>query len=82
MDPKDSNKDESTHQEVQSPYIMTTIPRSYFIAFGERWGSDVIKLKPEHLEALKNGQCVAIDILSEYVAYLILDSKEGEDNGS
>lgn len=47
--------------------------------FGSRVGGDIITLKHEHLEALKNGQYVAIDVEREYVAFLKLD--EGENNG-
>ncbi len=50
--------------------------------FGVRWGGDIITLKPEHLEALKNGHYIAIDVEREYVAFLKLDFKEGVDNGS
>jgi len=50
--------------------------------FGMRWGGEVITLTLEHLEALKNGHYIAIDVEREYVAFLKLDFKEGVDNGS
>lgn len=48
--------------------------------FGTRCGGDVITLKPEHLEALKNSQYVAIDVEREYVAFLKLDQTDGGNN--
>jgi hypothetical protein len=38
--------------------------------FGRRWGGDVYTLADEHLQALQNGQALALDVQNEYVAFL------------
>ncbi|MCX6937288.1 MAG: hypothetical protein NTU80_05230 [Verrucomicrobia bacterium] len=38
--------------------------------FGHRWGGDVFPLSPEHLAALTAGQTLALDVQSEYVAFI------------
>lgn len=38
--------------------------------FGERWGQQMIKLTPEHLQSLKEGRFLALDVQGEYVVYL------------
>ena len=38
--------------------------------FGTRWGGHAITLSKEHIKALNAGQYVAIDVESEYVAFL------------
>jgi hypothetical protein len=38
--------------------------------FGHRWGGDVFRLAIEHLVALQTGQTLALDVQSEYVAFL------------
>ena len=47
--------------------------------FGPRWGSGaLIKLTPEELDALNDGQILAVDVEGEYVVYLQLeDDSEG-----
>lgn len=41
--------------------------------FGERWGRQVIKLTPEHLQSLQAGKFLALDVQGEYVVYLVAD---------
>jgi hypothetical protein len=43
--------------------------------FGKRWGGDYFTLTAEHLEALQNGKVIALDIMSEYVAFVRLDEQ-------
>ena len=38
--------------------------------FGRRWGGDVFELSAEHLAALQAGQTLALDVQSEYIAFL------------
>ncbi len=42
--------------------------------FGKRWGQEKLILKPEHLEALRSGKLLALDVYSEYVVFLELDN--------
>lgn len=41
--------------------------------FGKRWASQLISLKPEHLDALQQGKLLAIDDQGEYVVYLQME---------
>lgn len=70
----------------QDPFIVDEpfkpVDLDHKTPFGTRWGGDIITLKPEHLEALENGQYVAIDVEREYVAFLKLDQVSGENNES
>jgi hypothetical protein len=43
--------------------------------FGKRWGGDFFTLTAEHIEALRNGKLIALDIMSEYVAFVRLDEQ-------
>jgi hypothetical protein len=47
--------------------------------FGTRWGGEIITLKIEHLEALKEGKYIAIDVEREYVAFLRLETDQLND---
>jgi len=38
--------------------------------FGHRWGGDVFQLATEHFVALQVGQTLALDVQSEYIAFL------------
>ena len=38
--------------------------------FGHRWGGDVFSLSHHHLETIRNGQTLALDVMSEYVVFL------------
>jgi len=42
--------------------------------FGKRWRQETISLTETHIEALRQGKCVAVDVQGEYVVYLKLDS--------
>lgn len=47
--------------------------------FGQRWGSGaLIKLTPKELDALNEGQIIAIDVEGEYVVYLQRDAESGD----
>lgn len=41
--------------------------------FGKRWGQEKLTLKSEHLEALRSGRLLALDVYSEYVVFLELE---------
>ena len=41
--------------------------------FGKRWRDQVVTLSAEHLRALQDGQCVAVDVQEEYVVFLRLE---------
>ncbi len=65
---------------VESPFNPAKLGNK--TPFGPREGGETIFLKPKLLEALMNGHYIAIDVEREYVAFLKLDFKGGEDNGS
>ncbi|MCX7207370.1 hypothetical protein [Iodobacter fluviatilis] len=43
------------------------------LPFGKRWGGQLVRLTPAHLEALQAGKFLAIDDQNEYVVYLALE---------
>lgn len=47
--------------------------------FGHRWGGDVFSLTSEHLEIIRSGQTLALDVMSEYVVFLKaeIETEEG-----
>ena len=49
--------------------------------FGKRWRDQVVTLSPEHLRALQNGQCVAVDVQNEYVVFLRLEEHKEPGHG-
>jgi len=38
--------------------------------FGHRWGGDVFSLSSDHFEIIRQGQALALDVMSEYVVFL------------
>lgn len=48
-------------------------PESTEQPFGSRWGGDVFVLTPDHLAALQTGQAVALDVMNEYISFLVLE---------
>ncbi len=40
--------------------------------FGKRWNQEEINLNISHLEALRQGKCLAVDVQEEYVVFLKL----------
>lgn len=38
--------------------------------FGHRWGGDVFSLSHSHLDTIKQGQTLALDVMGEYVVFL------------
>lgn len=42
--------------------------------FGKRWRQETITLTDAHIEALRQGELLAVDVQGEYVAYLKLDA--------
>ncbi|HUW39982.1 MAG TPA: hypothetical protein VMV90_03160 [Rectinemataceae bacterium] len=52
------------------------------LPFGKRWNHETVTMRPEHLEALRQGRLVALDVQAEYVVYLRLDAEgKGAGNG-
>ena len=49
----------------------------YKTPFGARWGGEVITITQEHLEALRSGRYIALDVEHEYVVFLKLDPNNG-----
>jgi hypothetical protein len=41
--------------------------------FGKRWGGDVFRLTAEHLVALQAGKAIALDVMSEYLAFVVME---------
>lgn len=54
---------------VTSPVTATNGVES---PFGHRWGGDVFRLTPEHLNAMLSGQTLALDVMNEYITFLQL----------
>jgi hypothetical protein len=46
------------------------------LPFGKRWGQQRITLTAEHLEVLRTGQLLALDVLDEYVVLVGLDKSD------
>lgn len=44
--------------------------------FGKRWGGNVFALAPEHLAALQAGKAVALDVMNEYLTFVVLENPE------
>ena len=38
--------------------------------FGHRWGGDVVTLSGGHIEVMRSGQTLALDVMNEYVVFL------------
>jgi hypothetical protein len=57
--------DEIPDDEVHSP-------------FGERWGQQLFKRTPSHLQSLKEGKRIALDVQGDYVVYLEQGQTEKE----
>ena len=44
--------------------------------FGKRWDSQLVRLTPKHIDALRSGKLLAIDVRLEYVVYLEMEGGE------
>ncbi len=40
--------------------------------FGKRWGGNVFALTAEHLAALQAGKAIALDVMNEYLTFVVL----------
>jgi hypothetical protein len=49
--------------------------------FGKRWAKQTITLGPEHLQALQDGQYVALDVQEEYVVFLRFEKHKEPGHG-
>lgn len=47
--------------------------------FGKRWRQEQITLTPSHLDALRQGKYLALDVQEEYVVFLKLDPTASDD---
>ena len=43
--------------------------------FGKRWRQEEVTLNADHLDALRQGKYLALDVQEEYVVFLKLDPK-------
>lgn len=70
----------------KAPFVIdepfNPIEMEYKTPFGVRWNSEVVTLTLEHLEALKNGKYIAVDVEKEYIIFLKLDQTKKENNES
>jgi hypothetical protein len=41
--------------------------------FGKRWGGNVFELTAEHLAALQAGKAIALDVMNEYLTFVVLE---------
>jgi hypothetical protein len=48
--------------------------------FGHRWGGDVFSLTHSHIETIRQGQTLALDVMGEYVVFLKTEIKERKEN--
>lgn len=48
--------------------------------FGHRWGGDVVTLSSAHLEVMRSGQTLALDVMNEYVVFLKAEPEEGKES--
>lgn len=64
----------STLERVAAPFDVSNGAET---PFGHRWGGDVFSLSNEHLESLRIGQTLALDVMSEYVVFLKLEEGGG-----
>jgi len=47
--------------------------------FGKRWGGNVFVLAAEHLAALHAGKAIALDVMNEYLTFVVLEKpKNGQ----
>ena len=44
--------------------------------FGQRWGGNVFELTPEHLAALQAGKAIALDVMNEYLTFVVMEKPE------
>ena len=49
--------------------------------FGVRWGGTVFSLSSDHFEIIRQGQALALDVMSEYVVFLKADPKPDPEKG-
>ena len=54
---------------VDSPFAPETTEQP----FGKRWGGDVFVLTAAHLTALQTGKAIALDVMNEYLTFVVLE---------
>ncbi len=58
---------------ITDEYIATDEADTVFV---KRWGSQMVTVTPEQLDALQQGRYLVIDVQNEYVVYLKTAGKE------
>ena len=46
--------------------------------FGKRWGGNVFELTSEHLAALQAGKAIALDVMNEYLTFVVLEKSKND----
>jgi hypothetical protein len=46
--------------------------------FGKRWGGNVFMLTAEHLAALQAGQSIALDVMNEYITFVVMEKPKND----
>jgi hypothetical protein len=41
--------------------------------FGQRWGGELLQLRAEHWQALRQGKVLTVDVMNEYILFIKLD---------
>jgi len=59
---------------VDSPFDSETTEQP----FGKRWGGDVFVLTAEHLTALQAGKAIALDVMNEYLTFVVLEKPRND----
>ena len=49
------------------------------VPVGKRYGSELLKLTPEHLQAMQQGKVLAVDMMREYVLFIELAETSAHD---
>jgi hypothetical protein len=53
-------------------------PETTEYPLGQRWGGEVFKLAPEHLAALQAGKAIALDVMNEYLTFVVLEQPKND----
>jgi hypothetical protein len=51
-------------------------PETTELPFGTRWGGDVFTLTAAHLAALHAGKAIALDVMNEYLTFVVLEKPQ------
>lgn len=62
---------------VESPFDATDEVQT---PFGHRWGGQIFTLSHQHLESIRYGQSLALDVMGEYVVFLKMEPEERKED--